>query len=95
MKHTQQVSYEEKVKIVDELKSVGSSNIINAFNTNYLKKTLTTYNKISAKLKSVGFLTSESEIILNNSNIILGYLLNSTEIAMLTLQGVLEDAKKY
>lgn len=95
LKHTQQVSYEEKVKIVDELKSVGSSNIINAFNTNYLKKTLTTYNKISAKLKSVGFLTSESEIILNNSNIILGYLLNSTEIAMLTLQGVLEDAKKY
>lgn len=95
LKHTQQVSYEEKVKIVDELKSVGSSNIINAFNTNYLKKTLTTYNKISAKLKSVGFLTSESEIILNNSNIILGYLLNSTEIAILTLQGVLEDAKKY
>ena len=95
LKHTQQVSYEEKVKIVDELKSVGSSNIINTFNTNYLKKTLTTYNKISAKLKSVGFLTSESEIILNNSNIILGYLLNSTEIAMLTLQGVLEDAKKY
>lgn len=95
LKTTQQVSYEEKVKIVDELKSFSSTNLEAALNMQNIKGLLTNYNKIAAKLKTVGYITSETEITLNNSNIAIGYLLNSTEIAMLTLQGVLEDAKKY
>lgn len=95
LKTTQQVSYEEKVKIIDELKAFSSVNLEAALNMQNIKGLLTNYNKIAAKLKTVGYITSETEITLNNSNIAIGYLLNSTEIAMLTLQGVLEDAKKY
>ena len=95
LKTTQQVSYEEKVKIIDELKSFSAVNLENALNVQGVKGLLTNYNKIAAKLRTTGFLTSETEVALTNSNIAIGYLLNSTEVAMLTLQGVLEDAKKY
>ena len=95
LEHTQQVSYEEKVKIVDELQSFSSVNLEAMLNLDELKKSLTMYNKIAAKLKSVGFFSADAEMTLNNSNIILGYLLSSTDITLLGIQGVLEDAKKY
>lgn len=95
LEHTQQVSYEEKVKIVDELKAFSAVDLENILNLQGLKQSLTIYNKIASKLKTSGFLSAEGETTLNNANIIAGYLLASTDIVMLSLQGVLEDAKKY
>lgn len=93
----QSVSYEQKVKIVTELKELSKNEeaVKNALQTSDFKKMLTDFNSIIKGFKRCGLSFPELEQQVSNSVEILKYIVLVNDTMIQALQQVLTDAKKY
>ena len=93
----QSVSYEQKVKIVTELKELSKNEeaVKNALQTSDFKKMLTDFNSIIKGFKRCGLNFPELEQQVSNSVEILKYIVLVNDTMIQALQQVLTDAKKY
>jgi hypothetical protein len=93
----QSVSYEQKVKIVTELKELSKNEeaVKNALQTSDFKKMFTDFNSIIKGFKRCGLDFSELEQQVSNSVEILKYIVLVNDTMVQALQQVLTDAKKY
>ncbi len=93
----QSVSYEQKVKIVTELKELSKNEeaIKNSLQTSDFKKILTDFNSIVKGFKRCGLSFPELEQQVSNSVEILKYIVLVNDTMVQALQQVLIDAKKY
>lgn len=93
----QSVSYEQKVKIVTELKELSKNEeaVKNALQTSDFKKMFTDFNSIIKGFKRCGLSFPELEQQVSNSVEILKYIVLVNDTMIQALQQVLTDAKKY
>lgn len=93
----QSVSYEQKVKIVNELKELSKNEevIKNSLQTSDFKKILSDFNSIIKGFKRCGLNFPELEQQVSNSVEILKYIVLVNDTTIQALQQVLTDAKKY
>ena len=93
----QSVSYEQKVKIVTELKELSKNEeaVKNSLQTSDFKKILTDFNSIIKGFKRCGLSFPELEQQVSNSVEILKYIVLVNDTMIQALQQVLIDAKKY
>ena len=93
----QSVSYEQKVKIVTELKELSKNEeaVKNALQTSDFKKMFTDFNSIIKGFKRCGLSFPELEQQVSNSVEILKYIVLVNDTMVKALQQVLTDAKKY
>lgn len=93
----QSVSYEQKVKIVTELKELSKNEeaVKNALQTSDFKKMLNDFNSIVKGFKRCGLSFPELEQQVSNSVEILKYIVLVNDTMVQALQQVLTDAKKY
>ena len=93
----QSVSYEQKVKIVTELKELSKNEeaVKNALQTSDFQKMFTDFNSIIKGFKRCGLSFPELEQQVSNSVEILKYIVLVNDTMIQALQQVLTDAKKY